>query len=86
VNRQALFKNESIDRTHGLQHAPKVIPKHLMSAFTMNGRLKVYEWYFDHPGEPSRDVLQSSPQSRRMTSSGSVCRIGVDNLLFDSSK
>ena len=49
VNCQALFKNEFIDRTHGLPHAPKVIPKHLMSDFTMNGRLKVYEWYFDQP-------------------------------------
>jgi hypothetical protein len=49
VNCQAPFKNEFIDRTHGLPHAPKVIPKHLMSDFTMNGRLKVYEWYFDQP-------------------------------------
>jgi hypothetical protein len=68
-----------------------------MSDFTMNGRLKVYfeqpylvekalspVWY--GPVEPSRDVLHNSPQSRRMTSSGSVGGIGVGNLLFDSSK
>jgi hypothetical protein len=48
VNCPTLFKNAFIDRAHGLPHAPKVIPKHLMSDFTMNGRLKVYEWYFDH--------------------------------------
>ena len=49
VNCPALFKNEFIDRAHGLPEAPKVIPKHLMSDFTMNGRIKVYEWYFNQP-------------------------------------
>lgn len=43
----ALFKNDYIDRSHGLQHAPTDIPKNLMNDFTMNGRLKVNKWYFD---------------------------------------
>jgi len=49
VNCPTLFKNEFIDKAHGLPHAPNVIPKHLMTHFAMNGRLKVYEKYFHQP-------------------------------------
>ncbi|CAC5416719.1 unnamed protein product [Mytilus coruscus] len=44
---QALFKNEHIDRGHGLSNAPKTIPKDLRMDFTMNNRLKVSSWYFN---------------------------------------
>ncbi|CAG2206521.1 unnamed protein product [Mytilus edulis] len=47
IDCQALFKNEYIDRGHGLSHAPKTIPKDLHMDFTMNNRLKVSSWYFN---------------------------------------
>ncbi|CAC5400603.1 unnamed protein product [Mytilus coruscus] len=47
IDCQALFKNEHIDRGHGLSIAPKTIPKHLHMDFTMNNRLKVSSWYFN---------------------------------------
>ena len=47
IDCDALFKNEYIDRGHGLSIAPKTIPKHLQTDFTMNNRLKVSSWYFD---------------------------------------
>ncbi|XP_071128498.1 uncharacterized protein [Mytilus edulis] len=50
IDCQALFKNEHIDRGHGLSNAPKTIPKHLHMDFTMNKRLKVSPWYFNDGG------------------------------------
>ncbi|CAG2209345.1 unnamed protein product [Mytilus edulis] len=47
IDCDALFKNEHIDRGHGLSIAPKTIPKHLHTDFTMNNRLKVSTWYFN---------------------------------------
>lgn len=42
----ALFKNDHIDKGHGLERAPWKIPKELLSDFTMNFRIPVSEWYF----------------------------------------
>lgn len=43
----AIFKNPFIDREHGMENAPKEIPKVLWHEYTMNNRLPVYEYYFD---------------------------------------
>ncbi|XP_076071802.1 uncharacterized protein LOC143043311 [Mytilus galloprovincialis] len=43
----ALFTNEYIDRGHGLSIAPKTIPKHLHTDFTMKHRLNLSTWYFN---------------------------------------
>ncbi|VDI51824.1 Hypothetical predicted protein [Mytilus galloprovincialis] len=47
IDCDALFKNEYIDRGHGLSIAPKTIPNHLHTDFTMNNRLNVSLWYFN---------------------------------------
>ncbi|XP_052104115.1 uncharacterized protein LOC127737452 [Mytilus californianus] len=47
INCEALFKNEHIDRGHGLSIPPKTIPKHLHMDFTMNNKLNVSSWYFN---------------------------------------
>ncbi|CAG2219488.1 unnamed protein product [Mytilus edulis] len=50
IDCQALFKNEQIDRGHGLSNAPKTIPKNIYMDFTMNNRLNVSSWYFNDGG------------------------------------
>lgn len=47
VNCKALFKNEYIDRNHGLPSAPKQIPIELLDEFTMQKRVPVQYKYFD---------------------------------------
>jgi hypothetical protein len=44
----ALFKNEYIDRSHKFPNALHKIPRQLYNDFTMNKRLDVTLWYFDH--------------------------------------
>ncbi|XP_063422058.1 uncharacterized protein LOC134706757 [Mytilus trossulus] len=43
----ALFKNDYIDRGHGLKVAPRNIPKELLNDYTMNGRVRVSNYYFN---------------------------------------
>lgn len=44
---QALFKNSLIDREHGQVEAPNKIPKVLWNEYTMNGRVEIFNYYFD---------------------------------------
>ena len=43
----SLFRNKDIDRGHGEAHAPEYIPDELWEDFTMNGRVKVKDFYLN---------------------------------------
>ncbi|CAG2256969.1 unnamed protein product [Mytilus edulis] len=47
INCEALFKNEYVDSSHGLVHAPRKIPSILLNDYTMNGKMKVHTAYFN---------------------------------------
>ena len=47
IDCDAIFRNQYIDRVHGLPHPPKTIPKDLIREFTMDNRIPVKYWYFD---------------------------------------
>ncbi len=47
INCDSLFKCDSIDRGHNELEAPKKIPEELRNDFTMNGLMKIGEWYFN---------------------------------------
>ncbi|XP_062613056.1 uncharacterized protein LOC134274836 isoform X2 [Saccostrea cucullata] len=49
INCIAIFRNEYIDKGHGLKVAPKKIPERLLKDFTMNFRLPVSDYYFNMP-------------------------------------
>ncbi|XP_062613058.1 uncharacterized protein LOC134274836 isoform X4 [Saccostrea cucullata] len=49
INCEAIFKNEFIDKGHGLKVAPRKIPDRLLKDYTMNFQLPVTEWYFNMP-------------------------------------
>lgn len=47
INCKGLFMNDYYDQSHGLLHAPKVIPEDLLDDFTMGNRTPVRYTYFD---------------------------------------
>lgn len=47
INCKAIYLNKHIDRGHGLQHAPKNIPKDLIQEYTMHGKIRLTHYYFD---------------------------------------
>ncbi|VDI43624.1 Hypothetical predicted protein [Mytilus galloprovincialis] len=49
INCEALFQNEYVDSSHGLEHAPRKIPSTLLNDYTMNGLIKVHAAYFNQP-------------------------------------
>ncbi|XP_063401770.1 uncharacterized protein LOC134685994 [Mytilus trossulus] len=59
VNCGEIFRNEYIDRAHGLLHTPKTIPKNMINEFTMNNRIPVTKWYFDRAPYLGKKAWQS---------------------------
>lgn len=49
VNCKALFRNVYVDATHGYSEAPRYIPSVFMKDFTMGGKIRLNEMYFNQP-------------------------------------
>lgn len=49
VNCKALFRNVYVDSTHGYSEAPRYIPSVFMNDFTMGGKIRLNEMYFNQP-------------------------------------